>query len=97
HVDPGGDAGRGPHTAVAHEDGFAVDLDLRVGPTEPIARRPVGGGAFAVEYAGARDDEGAVVDRADAADDARRPHQPADERRAGRLRVERAIGAADDV
>jgi len=26
HVDPGGDPGRGPHAAVAHEDGVSVDV-----------------------------------------------------------------------
>jgi hypothetical protein len=71
HVDAGGDARRRPDPAVADEDGFAIDLDPRIGASQAVARRPVGGGALAVEDTGARGEECPVANRADAADDAR--------------------------
>jgi hypothetical protein len=58
-VHAGGDAGRGVHVAVAHEDRVGVHLNGRERVGEEVAHRPVGGGPAAVEQTGPGQQEGA--------------------------------------
>ena len=70
---PGGDAGRRPDVAVAHEDRVGVDLDVGVAARELGAGGPVRRRAAAVEQAGLGEQEGAGADRGDPA---RAPRPP---------------------
>ena len=65
-VDAGGDAGRGPHVAVADVDGVGVDGDTLVAVLEEPARVPVSGRPTTLQQAGGGEDEGAGADRGDA-------------------------------
>ena len=58
-VDSGGDAGRGPHRAVADEDAVGLDADLRIGAGELGGAPPMGGGATTIEQSGRGKDESA--------------------------------------
>src|SRR6202035_3267612 len=65
-VDAGGDPGRTPDVAVAHEDLVGLELHLRVAGEKLPRAIPVRGGALAVEQAGFREHEGARAHAADA-------------------------------
>ena len=65
-IDAGGDAGRAPDIAVAHEDAVGLELHLRIGGEKLPRALPMGGGAAAVEQAGFGEHEGAGADAGDA-------------------------------
>jgi hypothetical protein len=65
-IDAGGDAGRGPHIAVADKDAVGFDTDLRIGARQFAGARPMGGGAAPVEQPGGGENKGAGADAGDA-------------------------------
>ena len=62
-VHPGGDPGRGPDRAVAHEDRLGVDAHLGMQALQLVRGRPVRGRAAAVEQARAGEQERAGAHR----------------------------------
>ena len=82
-VHAGGDARRGPHLPVAHEDRLGIDLDPRVAPRELRRRRPVRGRAAPVQQAGRGEQERPGAHRGDAAGGLRASGDPLDQRGVG--------------
>jgi hypothetical protein len=64
-INPGGDASRGPHRAIADEDPVGLDVDLRIGTRELGGTAPMRRRAPAVEQACGGEDEGARADARD--------------------------------
>ncbi len=82
-VHAGGDARRGPHLPVAHEDRLGIDAHPRVAPRELRRRRPMRGRAPPVQQAGRGEQERAGAHRGDATRGVRASGDPLDQRVVG--------------
>jgi hypothetical protein len=97
-VHAGGDARRGDHVAVAHEDRVGFDFHPGMAARELGAGGPVRGRAAPVEQAGAGEQEGAGADRGHALRPRRGGGEPVDQALVARGRVDsRAAGGHQRV